>query len=158
MDGFVAASFDDWLHLLHIVASMVWVGGLITLSALSIQIRRVREPEPIARFFGSLRVLGPAVLAPGPLVLLATGIWSVARDDAWGFGQTWVWLALVLLGAASLYGAAFQSRVANSAQRAAEAGEGREAGRLLARWTWGSLVILALVLVATWDMVFKPGL
>jgi uncharacterized membrane protein len=158
VDGFVAASFDDWLHLLHIVASMIWVGGLITLSALSIQIRRVHEPEPIARFLGSLRVLGPAVLAPGPLLLLATGIWSVARDDAWGFGQTWVWLALVLLGAALVFGAALQSRVAISAQRAAEAGEGREAERLLARWTWGSLVILALVLVATWDMVFKPGL
>jgi uncharacterized membrane protein len=158
VNGIVAASFDDWLHLLHIVASMIWVGGLITLSALSIQIRRLGEPEPVARFLGSLRVLGPAVLAPGPLVLLATGIWSVARDDVWGFGQTWVWLALVLLGAASLYGAAFQSRVATSAQRAAEAGDGSEAGRLLGRWTWGSLLILALVLVATWDMVFKPGL
>lgn len=158
MNPLLAASFDDWLHLLHIVASMIWVGGLITLSALSIQIRREREPEPVARFLGSLRVLGPAVLAPGPLLLLATGIWSVARNDAWGFGQTWVWLALVLLGMAFLFGAAFQSRVAISAQRAAEAGDGREAGRLLARWTWGSLLILALVLVATWDMVFKPGL
>jgi hypothetical protein len=30
--------------------------------------------------------------------------------------------------------------------------------RLLSRWTWGSVLILALVLVATWDMVAKPGL
>jgi uncharacterized membrane protein len=103
---------------------MLWVGGLITLTALSIQTRRLHEPEPVARFLGGLRVIGPAVLAPGPLVLLATGIWSVARDDAWAFGQTWIWLALVLLGAAFLFGTAFQSRVAIHAQRAAEGGMG----------------------------------
>lgn len=136
---------------------MLWVGGLVALIALAIQFRRVGESEPVARFLGSLRVIGPAVLAPGPLLLLATGIWSVLRNDAWGFGQTWVWLALVLLGAAFLFGAAFQSRVAIGAQRAAEAGDALEASRLLARWTWGSLLILALLLVATWDMVFKPG-
>jgi hypothetical protein len=112
----------------------------------------------VARFLGSLRIVGPAVLAPGPLVLLVTGIWSVTRSDAWAFGQTWVWLALVLLGAAFVFGAAVQSRVAINAQRAAAAGEQDEAARLLGRWALGSLLILVLLLVATWDMVFKPGL
>jgi hypothetical protein len=97
-------------------------------------------------------------LAPGPLLLLATGIWSVTRNDGWGFGQTWIWQALVLLGSAFLFGAAFQSRVAIGAERAATAGETDGALRLLSRWTWGSVLILALALVATWDMVAKPGL
>jgi uncharacterized membrane protein len=155
----LVASFGEWLHLVHIVGSMVWVGGLITLIALSIQMQRVGEPEPVARFLANLRVVGPAVLAPGPLLLLATGVWSVARDDSWSFGQTWVWLALVLTGAAALYGAVVQSRVAISAQRAAESGASLQVvRRLIVRWTWGSVFILALVLVATWDMVFKPGL
>lgn len=158
MNGFLAASLDDWIHLLHIVASMVWVGGVITLSALAFQLVRAGDSDTVARFLGSLRVIGPAVLAPGPLLLLATGIWSVTRNDAWGFGQTWVWLALVLLGAAFAFGAAVQSRVAINAQRAAAAGEREEAARLLGRWTLGSLLILVLLLVATWDMVFKPGL
>jgi uncharacterized membrane protein len=158
VSGFLAASFDDWLHLLHIVASMVWVGGVIALSALALQLVRAGDSDAVASFLRSLRVIGPVVLAPGPLVLLATGIWSVTRSDAWGFGQTWVWLALVLLGAAFAYGAAVQSRVAINAQRAAAAGDGEEAARLLARWALGSLLILILLLVATWDMVFKPGL
>jgi uncharacterized membrane protein len=158
VNGLLAASFDDWLHLLHIVASMVWVGGVITLAALAVQLVRAGESEPVARFLGSLRIVGPAVLAPGPLVLLVTGIWSVTRSDAWAFGQTWVWLALVLLGAAFVFGAAVQSRVAINAQRAAAAGEQDEAARLLGRWALGSLLILVLLLVATWDMVFKPGL
>jgi uncharacterized membrane protein len=154
----LAASFDDWLHLLHIVASMVWVGDVITLAALASQLVRAGDSDAVARFLGSLRIVGPAVLAPGPLVLLATGIWSVTRSDAWAFGQTWVWLALVLLGAAFAFGAAVQSRVAINAQQAAAAGERDEAARLLGRWALGSLLILVLLLVATWDMVFKPGL
>ena len=137
---------------------MLWFGGAITLSALSYQLVRTGDADAVAHFLGSLRVIGPAVLAPGPLVLLATGIWSVTRNDAWGFGQSWVWLALALLGAAFVFGAAFQSRVAINAQRAAAAGNGDEAVRLLARWTLGSILILVLLLVATWDMVFKPGL
>jgi len=158
VNGLVAASFEDWLHLVHIIAAMLWVGSVITLVALAFEAVRHGEPDAVARLLGSLRVVGPAVLAPGPLLLLATGIWSVARSDAWAFDQTWVWLALVLLGAAFLYGAAFQSRVAINAQRAAAAGESDKAIRLLGRWALGSLLILGLLLVATWDMVFKPGL
>lgn len=54
-------------------------------------------------------------------------------------------------------GAAFQSRAAIGAGRAAAAGNDREAARQLARWSWGSRVIILLLVVATWDMVFKPG-
>ena len=151
-------SLDDWIHLLHIVASMIWVGGVVALSALALQIRRAGDADAVARFIGSLRVVGPAVFAPAPLVLLGTGIWSVTRSDAWSFDQTWVWLSLVLLGAAFVFGAAVQSRVAIDAERAAAAGQGEEAVRLLGRWTQGSLLILILLLVATWDMVAKPGL
>jgi hypothetical protein len=28
----------------------------------------------------------------------------------------------------------------------------------LRRWSWGVRVLVALLLVATWDMVMKPGL
>ncbi len=29
---------------------------------------------------------------------------------------------------------------------------------LVRRWAWGTALILALIVLATWDMVFKPGL
>jgi uncharacterized membrane protein len=154
----LAASLSDWIHLLHIVASMVWVGGVLTLGALATQTLRRREGQEIARFVGSMRIVGPLVFAPPPLVLLATGIWSVIDNDAWDLGQTWVWLAIALLLAASVYGAVFQSRAAINAERSAAAGGDREAARQLRRWSWGLLLILLLLLVATWDMVFKPGL
>lgn len=67
-------------------------------------------------------------------------------------------LALALFAAAFLIGAVFQSRAAIRAERAASAGDGGEAARQLTRWSWGMRLILLLLLVATWDMVVKPGL
>jgi hypothetical protein len=30
--------------------------------------------------------------------------------------------------------------------------------RALRRWLWGTAVIVVLLVVAVWDMIFKPGL
>jgi uncharacterized membrane protein len=148
---------SDWLLFLHILAAMLWVGGNVVLSVVATRILR-SERGAVGRFVATLRVVGPLVLAPASMLVLVTGIWQVADDDAWGFGQTWVWLALVLLAAAFLIGAVFQSRAAIGAERASSAGDHDEAARQLGRWTWGSAAILLLLVVATWDMVFKPGL
>jgi uncharacterized membrane protein len=154
----VAAGLYDWLLFLHIVAAMVWFGGLIVLGALATLIARAGDREAIARFVGTLRTIGPVVLAPAPVALVGLGVWMVLDTDAWGFGQTWIWLALVLFGAAFLIGAAHQSRAAIAAERSATGGDHAAAARHLRRWSWGMLAILALLLVATWDMVFKPGI
>jgi uncharacterized membrane protein len=148
----------DWLEFLHIFAAMVWLGGLAALAAFGAQALRSGERETVARFVGNLRVVGPFVLAPASALVLAIGIWMVIDSPAWDFGQTWIWLALVLLGAAVLVGAVFLSRSALAAERAVKAGDHAEAMHQLYRWSWGIRVIIILLVVATWDMVFKPGL
>ena len=154
----VAFELYDWLLFLHIVAAMVWVGGVVALNVLATHVLRSGDRDAVTRFTGSLRVVGPLTLAPAVAVLLAVGIWMVADSEAWSFGQTWVLLGLGLFAAAFVVGAAFQSRAAIGAQRAVAAGDADEAARQLARWSWGMRLILALLLATTWDMVFKPGL
>jgi uncharacterized membrane protein len=154
----VAATLYDWLLFLHIVAAMVWVGGVAVLNILAIHVLRSGDPDAVTRFTASLRVIGPFALAPAVVALLALGIAMVADSDAWDFDQTWILLGLGLFAAAFVVGAGFQSRAAIGAQRAASAGDAGEAARQLARWSWGMRLILVLLLVTTWDMVFKPGL
>jgi len=148
----------DWLLIAHVLAAMVWVGGLVMLVAVGTRTRRSGDPDAIARFVRSLRVLGPAVLAPAALTLLAFGIWMVADSAAWNFGQSWVGVGLALLIASVLVGAVFLGRTGIAAERAVEAGDHREAARQLGRWAWGIGVILLLLVAATWDMVVKPGM
>lgn len=148
----------DALVFLHVLAAMVWLGGLATLTVLVALTLRSGEPDAVARFIRSLRTIGPVVFAPASLGVLGFGVWLVLDSDAWGFGQTWIVLGFSLFAAAFLVGAVFQSRAALSAERAAAAGDDREAARQLGRWSWGMRLILLLLLVATWDMVVRPGL
>jgi uncharacterized membrane protein len=154
----LVADLYDWLLFVHIVAAMLWVGGLVALNVLAAQVLRSADGDSLVRFTRSLGRIGPTVLAPAVVALLAFGIWMVADSAAWDFGQGWVQLALGLFAAAFIVGAAFQSRAAIGAQRAAAAGDVPEGVRLLKRWSWGMRLILVLLLVATWDMVAKPGL
>jgi uncharacterized membrane protein len=146
------AALYDWLVLAHVLAAMVWLGALVILGAFAVQILRAGDEPGVGRFLH----IGPLALAPAPLTLIAAGLAMVA--DRWDFGQTWIVLALALFAAAFLIGAAHQSRAAILAERAARRGDHAEAARLLRRWAWGMAAIVALLVIATWDMVFKPGL
>jgi uncharacterized membrane protein len=149
-------SLYDWLLFLHILAAMFWLGGITVVGAFALRILRTREPGATAGFLGNLRVIGPLVLAPAPVILLGMGIWMVAKQ--WDFGQTWVSVGFALFVVAFLIGAAHQSRAAILAERASKAGDDVAALRHLRRWAYGMGVILLLLIAATWDMVFKPGL
>lgn len=83
---------------------------------------RSGERDAIARFVLSLGVIGPLVFAPAMIAVLGFGIWMVIDTDAWDFGQTWIWLALSLFGAAFLAGAVFQGRAAIGTRRAGRGG------------------------------------
>ena len=150
----LSASLYDWLLFVHVLAAMVWLGGATLTAALAVRALRSDDDGEIARFVGSLRVVGPLVLAPPPALLLGAGIWMVL--ESWRFGDGWVALGVSLFAAAFLAGALFQSRAALGAERAAAAGDGEAARRFLRRWSWGVGVILVLLVVATWDMVVKP--
>ena len=150
------ASFYNWLVLAHVLAAMVWLGALVILGAFAVRILRGGEAEEAGRFIGSLRVIGPVALAPAPITLLAAGLALVGDSDAWDFGQGWVQLGLGLFAAAFLVGAAHQSRTALAAERAAARGDHAAAAAQLRRWAWGTAVMLVLIVLATWDMVFKP--
>ena len=151
-------SLYDWLLFLHIVAAMFWVGGTLVLAALATRVLREGEPGAIARYVGGLRIVGPLVMAPAPALMIGLGAWLVAESAAWDFGQRWLDVAFGLFGAAFLVGALHQSRTAIAAERASTAGDHGEAARQLRRWAFGALAILLILVAATWDMVFRPGL
>ena len=93
----MVATLYDWLLLVHIIAAMVWLGGGVVLAALAVATLRSDDRQALAQFVRSLRVIGPAVLAPATIATLGVGIWLVLDSAAWDFGQTWVLLALAFL-------------------------------------------------------------
>ena len=148
-----------WLLFVHVLSAMVWLGGGLTLMVAGFRARSSPRPEAIAEFAGTVPYVGLRVLMPSVVVLLVTGIWQVLASSAWSFSQRWVRLALALFILAFLVGAVYLSRVGIGLARAtADNRLAGEATALLNRWLVGYVVVLALLVVAVWDMIFKPGL
>jgi uncharacterized membrane protein len=150
------ATLYDWLMFGHVLAAMVWLGGWATLSILALQALRAQDEVSVARFAATMRFVGPRLFAPATVLVAGLGVWLVLDSQDWRFGQTWVALAIGLFVAVFVVGAGFQSRAAIGAERAIAAGDRERAARQVAHWAWGSVAILALLVLATWDMIFKP--
>ena len=150
----------NWLLFVHILAAMVWLGGGLTLMLVGLRARASARPEAIAEFAGALPYVGLRVLTPSIVLLLVTGVWQVLASSAWKFSQLWVIFAVGLFVIAFLVGAVYMSRVGIALARAgANAATDRvSAAAALNRWLAGYIVVLIVLLLAVWDMVFKPGL
>ena len=149
-----------WLHLIHIAAATIWVGGGVTLSVIGARARRSNEPLVVGDFARLLSYVGLRVFTPAVVVVLLSGIGLVLVDSEWSFTQAWVLLGIVAFAIAFLIGAVYLSRSALRLGRLAdEASMSLPAAReQLDRWLAGYAVVLIVLLFALWDMVFKPGL
>jgi uncharacterized membrane protein len=152
-------TLDSWLHFGHILGATVWVGGGLMLSLLGSRARSSLDPRAVGEFARTLTYVGPSELAPAVIAVLVFGVWMVLESAAWDFTQLWVVIAIGLFVVAFLVGAIYLSRVSIQLQRAADEDVGADVGRrLLGRWIMGYRAVLIVLVVAVWDMVFKPGL
>jgi uncharacterized membrane protein len=152
-------SWDNWLHLVHVLAAMVWVGGGIILCTLGLRARSSKNAVAVREFGELLPYVGLRVLMPAVVLVPLTGILMIVGSNEWQFSQSWVVIGIGLFVLAFLIGAVYLSRVGIQMQRAATA-EGDDVTAItvfLNRWLVGYGTVLALLLIALWDMVFKPG-
>jgi uncharacterized membrane protein len=149
---------EPWLHFLHIGGAIVWVGGGVMLSAVGVRARRGGNAIVIGDFAGTLSYTGLRVFVPAVVLVLVTGVWMVLIQSG-NFAQLWVVLALVAFAAAFLIGGVYLSRNALALDRAAKSPtpDANALSEILGRWIVGYWVVLAILVFAVWDMVFKPG-
>ncbi len=150
--------WEPWIHLAHVGAAMIWVGGGILLSLVGLRVRRSPDLAVVADFARLLSYAGLRVFTPSVVVVLVTGLWLVLAGSEWQLTQLWVLLALGAFLAAFLIGAVYLSRSALLLERATsgtpDLGLARSA---IGRWLTGYALVLAVLVFALWDMVFKPG-
>jgi uncharacterized membrane protein len=151
---------EAWLLFGHILSAIVWLGGGLMLSILASRARGSGNPGAVAEFARTLAFVGPRVLGPATLGTVGFGVWLVAASEAWDFSQLWVSIGMTLFAIAFIIGGVYLSRVGIKLQRAADEGTAgaTDTKGLLGRWILGYRLILLALLIAVWDMVFKPGL
>ena len=152
----------DWLLFLHVTGAFLVLGGAIYAGILNFYAMRRDRPSEVAALYGLVRYAATAI-SVGMLVTLALGLWLVADVD-YGWGDTWIVLALVLWVVASALGGIGGNREKQTrqlAERLASEGDApspelraRMRDPLTLALSWGSgLVVIAILAL----MIWKPG-
>jgi uncharacterized membrane protein len=150
---------DGWLHFVHVLGAMAWVGGGLTLVVLGLRTRSKSDSKAVAAFVDALPFVGLRVLAPATFIVPITGIWMVLENASWHFSQFWVLLGIGLFLLAFVIGALYVGRIGIQLSRSVggDSVDSAHALALVNRWLLGYGAVLAVLEVAVWDMVFKPG-
>ncbi len=156
----MAEILEPWIHFIHVLGAIIWVGGGVMLSLIGARARKSDDPRLIGEFARTLSYIGLRVLTPAVVAVLLSGLWLVLTGSEWKFTQLWVLLGLGAFILAFLIGAIYLSRIAIQLDRVATSTDlnPQMARELLGRWMVGYQTILIILVFAVWDMVFKPGL
>jgi uncharacterized membrane protein len=152
----------QWLLVFHVAGAFLVIGGSVMAGIMNVAALRSERPSEVAALFRFARI-AVAAIGPGMLLTLAFGLWLV-HDVGYGWGQTWIVLALVLWvlsNALGGIGGRREKEVRVLAERLAAEGDAPSA-ELSARlrepiWlalSWGSGVVVIAILAL---MIWKPG-
>lgn len=146
---------DGLLLFLHIAAAGTWIGGNIAQFVLK---PRFASGSDRSSFWLGTVDMGRKQYTPAALVLLGTGIWLVARNDAFQYETPFVAIGVVVVVLGAVLGMAVfapQGRKAASLRQ-----QGDDAGALAVERHLSVVggVDTILVLIAVAAMVWKWGL
>ena len=141
-----------WLHVLHVISAMIYVGGHVVENVL------LYRPDAVggrSQVFRAIRAGEPAINVAAPLMII-TGVIMVIVDDGWSFTSPFVLIGIGAILTSVIIGIPILREMKNLESLMAEGGDSAEVGhryrRMASAWTGLGVVYLA----ATWAMVFKP--
>jgi uncharacterized membrane protein len=150
------------LLFLHMTGAFLVIGGAVMAGVFNFSALRSERPSDVVLFFRFARV-AVAAIGVGMVLTLGFGLWLV-HDVGYGWGETWIVLALVLWvlsNALGGIGGNREKKVRELAERLTAEGDVPSA-ELSARlrdpvWlavSWGSGIVVIAILAL---MIWKPG-
>jgi uncharacterized membrane protein len=155
-------SLYEWLLGVHITGAFLLVGGIVVTAVFNVWAGRTERPSDVALYL-RLQMVGVVGIGIGALLTLVIGLWLV-HEANYGYGEFWVWAAVLLwivAMAAGNIGGRSQATAAALATRLAAEGDAPSAElRAAVRDPRASTLFVVsglstlLVLVL---MIWKPG-
>ena len=150
-------SLYNLLKFLHILAVIVWMGGMLVMVILSTRFRQTRDPAVMRALSEHGRFLGMTVFGPSVGIALITGI-GMVQVGRLSFGAFWITWGMTGLVLSLILGGALAGRMAAKLSKQVAAGEidaetvAATQGRIALVGILNLLVLASVVFV----MVFKP--
>jgi uncharacterized membrane protein len=144
---------ENLFKFLHVLAVIVWVGGVLTVNVMQVLTGRGDDRAAQASLLRLSDLYGRAVIAPAAALTLLTGVVRVEQIGV-GYGTFWVAWGIAAIVASIALGATM-IRATNAALRRLAADDPQWPG-LLRRAAILYGINLLLLLSALWAMEFKP--
>src|ERR1700674_1611252 len=136
------------LKFLHVLAVILWVGGVSGLSLVTWRLRRERNREVLAALLKQATTFGQRVAGPASFIVLLTGPIMVGMAKI-GFGTFWVLWGFAGLTAHFWIGATALRRRNGALLQLASAGSGDDAAIVAAaRGLWSAQLICLAIMPA----------
>jgi uncharacterized membrane protein len=152
----------DWLLFLHVTGAFLVIGGAVMAGVFNVSALRSERPSDVVLFFRFARV-AVAAIGVGMVLTLGFGLWLV-HDAGYGWGETWIVIALVLWvlsNALGGIGGKREKQVRDLAERLTGEGDvpspelsARLRDPVSLALSWGSGIVVIAILAL---MVWKPG-
>ena len=152
----------EWLLFLHVTGAFLVIGGAVMAGVFNFSALRSGRPSDVVLFFRFAR-LAVAAIGVGMVLTLGFGLWLV-HDVGYGWGETWIVLALVLWvlsNALGGIGGKREKKVRELAERLTAEGDvpnadlsARLRDPVLLALSWGSGIVVIAILAL---MIWKPG-
>jgi uncharacterized membrane protein len=144
---------------LHVVAVIVWLGGLFTTSIVTARVAREGNQSALASLMRQSGFIGRSVLGPAAGLSLIAGVVMVI-DGGIGFATLWIAWGVGALIVSMGLGASVIRRSGEQLGRllASENRDEEAVMSLQRRLQTLSVVIMLILLSAVWMMVTKPTL
>jgi uncharacterized membrane protein len=151
---------NNWYSLfkaIHVLFSVIWVGGGVTIMIHAIRAQNARDPEGIVMVAKQAAFMGEKVFAPVGLVTFLMGI-AMMINTSWGWGHFWVIAGLIGYASTFTVGVAILSPAAKKIDQSAEANGPThpETLALIDRIMLIARFDVAVLLLVVLDMVTKP--
>ena len=146
----------ELLKFVHVALAVIWVGGGLMMQFFGLRASMSGDPARVAALGADIEWIGTRFFVPASLLAFLSGVAIVLESEAWGFGDDWIVIGLLLYAVTFLVGATFlgpeSGRIGKlTAQGSPEAGPRTQRLILLARL---DLVVLFLLV---FDMTVKPS-
>jgi uncharacterized membrane protein len=152
----------QWLLFFHVTGAFMVLGGAVMAAIFNFAALRRERPSEVVVLFRLTRFAVRSVTV-GMVVALAFGLWLIS-DANYGWGETWIVLALILWVVANALGGIGGGREKRTRELAEQlaAGGDQPSPELRARLrdpltlalSWGSGVVVIAILAL---MIWKPG-
>jgi uncharacterized membrane protein len=151
---------NNWYSLfkgIHVLFSVVWVGGGVSIMINGIRAQRTSDPRSIVTVAQQAAFLGEKIFAPAGLVVFLMGI-AMMINTSWGWGHFWVIIGLIGYASTFVVGVGVLSPMAKKIEHSAKENgpEHPETIALIERIMLIGRIDVAVLLIVVLDMVTKP--